>query len=214
MLNTVKPIKVVCIYDTAIDHERIPADTLLDYARNRKFETIQPYLKSGSKPIIYNVKRLSRSVMLRKVMPITNENERAIQCFRHGVESVENNVSDSGSVYDYAPEGIEGDKGVVSDEELERFAPCDIIEIGTMIWYLSFLRSNSVGGLAVPPTSLGILGRQVNPSVPVNQTSAHQNSSKQQSGADSQGQKQIEQMPEEDENKSEMVTAVTVEVQG
>ena len=215
MLNSMKPIKAVCIYDAAIDQERIKAETVLDYIRNRKFETIQPYLISGAKPVIYNVKRLLRSVMYSKIQPITNDNERAIKCFQYGVESVENAINDDGTTYDFTPEGVDGEHTIVSREELEkRFDPCDVMEIGTMIWYMSFLRRNAENGLAAPDTSLGIWARLASQSAPANQTSAAQSNSKQQSGADSQGQKQTEQMPEDGASKLEKPTAATAQVQG
>lgn len=215
MLNTIKPIKVVCIYDAAIDQERITTETVLQYIRCRDFEIIRPYLISGEKPVIYNVQRLLRSVMYSKIQPITNDNERAIKCFQYGVESVENAMNDDGTTYDFVPEGVDGDHRIISREELEkRFDPCDVMEIGTMIWYLSFLRRNNVNGLAAPDTSLGIWARLVNQSVPVNQTAAHQNNSKQQSVVDSQGQNPTATMQENDVSKSVKPMDATVEVQG
>ena len=215
MLNSMKPIKAVCIYDAAIDQERIKAETVLDYIRNRDFSTIQPYLISGAKPVIYNVQRLLRSVMYSKVMSITNENERAIRCFQYGVESVENAINDDGTTYDFIPEGMEGEHRIISREQLEkRFDPCDVLEIGTMIWYLSFLRRNAVNGLAAPDMSLGIWARLVSQSAPANQTSAAPSNSKQQLGVDSQGQKQTATMQESDVSKSERPMVATAQVQG
>ena len=211
---TIQTIKAICIYDEAIDHERLPQETMLKYAKNRDFKTIEPFIKPGTKPTIYNVKRLSRSVLYKRIQSISDESTKYLRCFQYGLESAENVIGEMGTVYDYAPEGREGDMSIVSEEELERIPPCDVMEIGTMIWYMSFLRPGTENGLAVPPTSLDIWARVASQNVPANPTDPVQSNSKQVFKGPLQESKATEQTPENVVNNSVRRTDATAEVQG
>jgi hypothetical protein len=214
---TAQSYKVVCIYDPAIDHKKISADVMRDYATNREYKTIEPYIRLGQKPVIYHLKRISRSIFLREIMPISNENERAIMAFKHALQLVENMENDQGVRLDYKPEGVlqtvDGERTVVSDAELERFAPCDVIEIGNVAWYHSFLRPGIRGSYRVPPTSLALLASLETQSVVANQTDAAPNNSGH-SAQESVQSKTTEPTSAPEENKSGQHTVATVEVQG
>ena len=164
MLNSMKPIKLVCIYDAAIDQDAMGSDTLDKYIRSRDFGLISPYFKPGQKPTVYHMKRISRSTMLNRVMCVDSDSERAMRSFQYAITQVDNVRADDGTVHDWKPAGTTqtsaGEQAMVSTSELERFAAADIMEIGQAAWYLSFLRQNSGDYCRVPLTSLDILASQ------------------------------------------------------
>ena len=212
MINMTKSIKAICIYDEAIDQERVGSDAIIKYIHTRDINLIEPHIKPGSKPVYYYVRRLPRSVMLRKIMPISSEHERAVACFQYGLERVENLPNDSGGTMEYMPSHSDGEtSSYVKESEWERFDPCDVIEIGTMIWYMSFLRRNSAGQLAAPPTSLDIWARMVSLSAQQNQINAVMNSLKQPMEAPLQQSRPTEQMQGKEENSSEKAMDATAE---
>jgi hypothetical protein len=202
MINMTKSIKAVCIYDKAIDHSRVSQETILEYIHTRDLAIIEPYINQRERPVYYHVKRIPRSVMLQKIMPMGTENERAIKCFQYCIEQVENMPNDAGGTLTWKPTEKRDDIGFVSEEELDRFDLCDVLEIGTMAWYLSFLRRANGDELAAPPTSLDILVRRGLRSARRNQTNAHQSNSKPPTKEHSQPSEQTVPMPETDDARS------------
>jgi hypothetical protein len=87
-------------------------------------------------------------------------------------------------------------------EELERIDPCDVYEIGAVIWYKSFLRRNSANCYVVPRTSREILDNRAYQSALANQIELLQSSSKPTYTEAEQGSTTIGQTQEIDAGKS------------
>jgi len=141
--------KVVCSFDPALDYESMTVSEMTDYLRNRDFSTIEPHLKSGERPTIYHVKQVPHTLWQSYVMAGT-EGERPMRAFRCGVERVENLHQEDGPSVTWAARH-NGRPHVMTDEELEKFAPSEAEEIGEVIYTHSFLPLRIVDCFRLPP---------------------------------------------------------------
>ena len=174
-------IKAVVTFDPAIDTERMSVDQMLQYTKTRDFKLISPFLKPNE-ATIYNIREIPRS-LFTQVLQYADEGPRVREAFRLGVESVDNLYQEDGvRLPSFKGQGKEstrdGNITVISEEELDRFAPAEVQEIGLVAFWHSFLPRRIAASYLLPRLSLDILTRQGFLSVDASQTGASPNSSK------------------------------------
>lgn len=135
MLQSTQPFEVVCLYDPAIDGS---VSDVIAYGRSRDLSKIT--FKAGQEPVRFWVERMSRRLMLRHVAAADSENERYTRAFSCAVVR----VTGLEGKHEFRPQQQlstpVGQVRMVTEEELERFAIADILEIGAVAFWRSFLR--------------------------------------------------------------------------
>lgn len=156
-------LKTVCIFDPAIDKERVTFPILEKFAQTRDLAKIAPFFKSGSKPTAFTIRRIPRSVMIRQVISAGSEDEKRLRAFQYGVISIEALTNSDGSRVNWEPSGTidtpDGPLIYISDRELERVSLAESLEIGAVAWDFNFLPLSIVDCYRLAPSSVGILGR-------------------------------------------------------
>lgn len=138
MLESTRPFDVVCIYDPAIDSE---LSEVLEYGRERDISKLK--FRDGMKPVKFTVERMNRRVMLRYICAAETDNERYLRAFACGVSRVTGLPDAPDWRAENFVEGVAGRFRLITDEELERFEVADILEIGAVAYWRSFLRQGS-----------------------------------------------------------------------
>ena len=174
-------LEVICTFDPAIDTERMTELAMLDYIRSRDRKLLK--LKPGEFPTVFKVREISRALMLNYVMANESEAERCKRAFMVGVESVQNVYQDDGTRIDSFRGTDVMDAGsskvqTFSEMELERFSPAEILEVGTVAYYHSFLPRRTDDCLRVPRTSVDLWTRRAYLDADANPTFADTSNSK------------------------------------
>jgi len=152
MLEAQKIFRVVSMIDPALS--KVPRAVMEDYAMKRDIGIIEPFFDTGNMPVIYHTRRIPRSIWTRIVMAQTTEDLKAQVCFQFGIIRVEGLHTDDGVRISFEPTGsipsVEGDLRHIKDEEMSRFYPDEISEIGGVIHHKSFFRP-TIDVIFVPP---------------------------------------------------------------
>jgi hypothetical protein len=152
-MSSDQPLKVISIFDPAIDFARMGQELHGQYANKRDFEIVRPYLIPGKVPTFYSLREVPRRLWFSSVMSEPTAALRCMRAFQCGVVSVENLYSRDG-VYDPGAAQLArvGD-GVIADEALdERFENGVIEEIGSVVYYRSFLGRRTERTYLLPPS--------------------------------------------------------------
>ncbi len=145
--------KVVSATDPAIDRERMPWATMQQYWRTRDFALIEPYFKPGSHPVVFHVREISSDTFASWVDATDIDSYRWFRAFMAAVELVENLPQRDGSRGEWKSKRPPGTSGAMSDEEVARFRPEAIKEIGRVCYEHSFLDPRKPLNLPPPPMS-------------------------------------------------------------
>ncbi len=162
--------QVVSVLDPAIDTESMTLAEMFEYAESRDFKLVQHRVRPTMRLAVYNVRAVPHALWQSYVDAVTTESERARRAFQCGVESVENLVGNDGvSVAKWSPTGKSAAGTILTEQELnERFAPSEVLEIGSVIYKHSFFPRRTapsfplLSGYAEPLASLKF--RSVEPS--------------------------------------------------
>lgn len=156
MLNANQPFPVVLTVDPAVDTEAMGSiDVLLDYVKSRDFAKIAPYLKPGSKPMVFNLRRCARS-QVTYIQAATSAFDRQTRAFACCVAEIENFVTPDGAVVDkWRPASANPSRPdqpiTLTNDELDLFSPNEIAEIGAVAETRSFLAPRYAPRFVLPP---------------------------------------------------------------
>lgn len=157
-MNEDKILRVVSVFDPAIDHERTSDATLTEYLKSRDYDQIKGCMKPGEKPQVYLLKPIPHRLFARHVQASQTESERclcAFECALHGIENFRK--EDGTRVYWQPPNRVNPDAVGLTEEEFELFSQHEIEEVGAVAWFRHFLPRWTVGGYRLPPTCLAVL---------------------------------------------------------
>jgi len=164
---------VISVLDPAIDTESMTLLQMFEYAEKRDVKLIQSRVKPGAKFTVYNVRAVPHSLWQSYVDADPNESVRARRAFQCGVESVDNLAGNDGiAITKWTPTQKAADGSVIlSEQELnERFAPSEVLEIGSVIYKHSFFPRRTeasyplLPGYAEPLAHLKFRSVEPNPS--------------------------------------------------
>jgi hypothetical protein len=213
----VQDLKTICIFDPAIDIVKIPRTILEEFALTRELKKIEPFYKPGLRPTYYNIRRIPRSVMRRMVWPAASDEEKYAKCFQYGVTSVEGLYQEDGSRVGWEPTGTvttpDGELLCLLERELnsERFSDSEILEIGAVVWYRSFLQLTIKDGYRLPHSSVATLGNLTYRAVAASLMDAAQSNEKPLGTQEPPGKVPTEPSKENTESKSEtLMDAIAV----
>lgn len=207
-------IKVVSVLDPAIDRDSMTEDDIAEYASKRDIAKVR--FKPGALPTVYNIREVPHTLWEGYVTAGVNDADRARRCFQCGVEKVENlYMRDGTTLPSYEPTWIQGTKEkVMADESLVRFSPAEREEIGTVIWFHSFLAPRIDPSYRLPPSCRAILISLNFRPVGASQNSPAPNSDKASSPEGSAPQQPIETSSETEksaDNSANPTAAIAVE---
>lgn len=152
MLDAQKPFRVVSMIDPAL--KSAPQAVVEQYAFRRDIALVEPFFDPGNPPVIYHTRRIPRSIWSRIVMAQPTDDLKAQMCFQYGVIRVENLHTEDGVRLTFVPTGsmdtTDGKLNHIKDEEMSRFYPDEMSEIGGVIHNKSFFRP-SIDVIYVPP---------------------------------------------------------------
>lgn len=153
-------IKVASLLDPAIDLLAMSGD-VADYVRTRDASLLK--FKPGMSPAWYSLRRIPTSVYLRNVAEATTDADRRRRAFQMALlEAVDVDTVDGRKRVRIEPTGSVTTHGgvmpVLTDADLEAFAPATIEEIGGVADGLSFLAPSIAPEYSVPPSFLAALG--------------------------------------------------------
>jgi len=159
-------MKVICTFDPALDVHRAGNDQsdgsnpLLDYVKTRDYSLIAPYIRPGERPTIFTVESISRAVMHGRVARANSEYDRYMLSFQYGVQCVEHLIDSDGQLIpQWSPSGLAGHERYCTQDDLERFSPAEVQEIGSVAYQCSFLPARIHAKYALPYGSIEILTR-------------------------------------------------------
>ena len=140
MLRSAAPKKVCCVFDEAIDATQ---SDLSKYAQTRDLAHLK--FLPGTRPTMYWIDRIPRSIMLKVVGSAKDDGERNMRAFQAGVMAVDDYIAEDGTTrarYEAPNATVMHGRQVrcVTDEDLELFPVADINEIGEVAYWHSFLR--------------------------------------------------------------------------
>jgi len=127
--------------DEAIDTESIDFDVMKEYVETRDIKLIAQYVKPGMKPITYHVRAVHHSMWEGYVMAGgDHESVKYRRAFMCGIDRVEDLPSKDGTTITLEPKLKIGAIKVFTEDEInDRFAPSEVLEIGSVIFQHSFL---------------------------------------------------------------------------
>lgn len=158
-MHSTKDLRVVSICDPAIDY--VAMERGLDvYIKRRKWEDLR--FLPGVEPMVFHVRRPDTETMQRFVQTQNTLTDMFREAFRYGVTRVEGFVDDNGVRHsDVVPDESVQLPGIrikhMSDSMLYRFSPQDVEEIGSIAYWLGFLRRGSVATFQPPRLLLSAL---------------------------------------------------------
>ena len=160
-----KPTELVCIIDPAVDKSKTDIKKYID-TRDLKHVV----LKEGKEPARFFARRLSTRVFNQVVEGATTDVLKFQLAFQFGVSEIRNltivDESENASVLSrYMPDG-EGNVNTgfpshYTDEQIDKISPAVVREIGSLIYYASFLGMTSGEHYDLPPSLHSILARQI-----------------------------------------------------
>ena len=202
MLDAQKPFRVVSMIDPAL--RNVPKAVMERYATKRDISMVEPFFSKSSLPTIYHTRRIPRSIWTRVVMAQTTDELKAEVCFQFGIIRVEGANTEDNARITFDPTGsidtADGKLTHIKDEEMSRFYPDEVSEIGGVIYTKSFFRP-TIDVIYVPPLMCREQwGRRVVFSVDASPTTQAKNSEKR-SDLDSQRKNGIDQDNGNEERK-------------
>lgn len=194
MLDSLHSFRVVSMIDPAL--ATVPRAVMEQYATKRDIAIIEPFFDKTNMPVIYHTRRIPRSIWTRVIMPQSTDELKADACFQFGVIRVDGLHTEDNVRFTFEPTGsvptTEGDLAHIKDEEMSRFYPDEISEIGGVIFHKSFFRP-TIAVIYVPPLMCREQwGCQVAFSADANRTTQAKNNEKH-SGLHTQPKKEIDQ---------------------
>ncbi len=145
------PLVLVSVLDDAIDDEAMTLAEVARYFESRDAKLLK--YKPGRKPQLYHTREVKQSLWESVVMSADTEAERYRRAFQCGVFAVENVLQRDGSILPaWKPTEKETERGVMLDENAERFSASDRHEIGSAIFQRSFLAPRTVRAYRLPLT--------------------------------------------------------------
>lgn len=149
----------------------IPLSVVAEYARSRDPEAL-PEALPGTSPVIFHVRRLSRSVVLDFVENQSNDQKRFVSAFMAGVVRVTGGrFGDQG----WEPETIHArDHVAMTEAELDAcdFSISCMVEIGSVIYMKSIAPKDCSPRYPVRPSSLHVWEGLDHPSAERNRADA------------------------------------------
>lgn len=170
--------RVVSVMDPAIDTDRMTQADMIAYYEKRDEKLIAPFIKPGEKPVWYHVREVPRRLWSSYVAADPSPTVRNERCFLAGVTKVENLPQDDGGTLPAFELTKLGGFDVIAEDQLVRFSPQEVDEIGAVIWTHSFLARKTARIYQVPPTSREVLSMRAflpaasSPSTPAPSNSA------------------------------------------
>jgi hypothetical protein len=173
--------KVVSVLDEAIDTESIPFDTMQEYIETRDVKLLAQHIKPGMKPVTYHVRAVHHSMWESYVMAGGDHDDikfrRAFMC---GIDRVEDLPSRDGTTITLEPKLKIGAAKVFTEDEVnDRFAPSEVLEIGSVIFHHSFLPLRNTVTWHLPSTCVGPLANRKFRSADASQSPAETTTSEQ-----------------------------------
>lgn len=177
MLETLQTFKIVSIIDPALT--KVAGDVVIKYGQRRNIADIEPFFDNANPPTIYHARRITRSIWNRVVMTQTTDDLKAQACFQYGVVKVDGLHTEDGVRISFEPTGsvssADGELKYIKDEEMNRFYPDEMIEIGGVIFRKCFFRPTIDVIYRPQPILVEQWGRLEVLSVVANQTIPDQN---------------------------------------
>lgn len=178
--------KVISVDDEAIDTESMPFDVMADYSKTRDIKLLMPYIRPGMQPVVFHVKAVPHAMWESFVMSGgQHEDVRFRRAFICGVELVENIPSEDGRLLTLKPEhNVPGVGATWTEDEInKRFAPSEVLEIGSVVFHHSFLPRRKSLIWELPSLCAAQLVNRKFRSVDANQSTAETKTSSQPSDA-------------------------------
>jgi hypothetical protein len=174
-----KELKVISISDEALDVHGLPPGRIGQYVEKRDdFATlVEGHYIPGKRPTIYTLREIPNRVF-QWVLERPTETARAFAAFQAALLRVEDLQIEDGAIVTLAEGMARHENGVLRDEELERFDPHDLLEIGDVAFMRSFFRRKTVRVYRLPPLLLELWASQVvrhaapSPALPESNSSA------------------------------------------
>lgn len=152
-----RQLQLVCTFDEAIDFDKISSDEMVEYIKDRDIKKL--VFRPGEKPLIFHSAAIPNELFHRLVMRQDSDSDRGRMCFRLGVHRVSKPNGDT-----WQPNGETKTRGgthtLMTDDEADEWSAAEVQEIGTALYWHSFLPLRIEGVLRAPPSSLGILTQQ------------------------------------------------------
>lgn len=175
---------VISVLDEAIDTESIQFDTMVQYYKTRDIKLLEQHVHPGQQPTRYLVRAVPHGLWESFVGAAGDNLEmRYRRAFMCGVISVANLRGDDGvSVLEWKPtrpvQGMQ-DTFIMTDDECNgRFAPSEVLEIGSVIYEHSFLPRRRKLTWPLPPMLFEQLANLTfRPAAPSQTTASTQTSS-------------------------------------
>ena len=146
-------IRVISLYDPAIDHGRCPEKVWTDYKETRNIALLEPYVIPGKKPTIYTVREIPRFVQMTFVGDAPEGSQlQKIRAFLAAVMLVENLEQPGGDYIPWVPPRGE-DAVTMRMESLDRVCADDIRDIGEVAVQHSDFRLSIDGCFHLGPSS-------------------------------------------------------------
>lgn len=153
-------LPVVCVFDEAIDVDRIGVTALLAYGESRDWNAVAPFFVAGKMPKVFHLRAISTSAFLSYVATAASAEDRAARAFAASVVRVDNMLTDDGVVVSNWRPSSRAENAVLTTEEINAFAPAEVIEIGRVAYARSFLVRTTQPTYELPLSSLEILKLQ------------------------------------------------------
>lgn len=149
-MHSTTPLRVVSILDPALDTQAM-GDDVLTYAQSRDEKLIKP--KFDGRLCWFYLRRIPNSLYQRYVLEAPSESARHARAFQCAVMQVENLPTENGVLDLVVPQQsvkiVGGEMQILTDAQMELFAPLYTIEIGEVANTRSFLPAGSALCLAV-----------------------------------------------------------------
>lgn len=146
-------IRVISVYDPAIDTARCPLSVWSEYSKTRNIALLEPYVIPGKRPTIYTLREIPRRVLFAYVgdAPEGSKLEK-LRAFQAAVTMIENLQQNDG---DYLPWEPPRDPGyeTIREESLDRINGDDILDIGEVAKQHSNFRRSTEGCFHLEPSS-------------------------------------------------------------
>ena len=140
-MQSTTPLRVVSLVDPALDTEAMSRDDFIGYAQTRDWKLVKP--KLDGRLCNFYIRRIPTSLYQRFVMEAASESDRKRRAFQCGVSRVEWLPTENGTLELIEPMQTtklsSGELQIMSDAQMELFAPLYLEEIGEVANVRSFL---------------------------------------------------------------------------
>lgn len=128
-----RPTEVISVLDPAIESEPKEVGEYMDTRELSKLKF------SRARATIFHLRPISHALFRSHVLPCASDHERFYQSFRAAVTSVDHLYSDSGESVLPQWTAVPDRHGCIEEGDLDRFAPHEVVEIGSVAYQASFL---------------------------------------------------------------------------